>query len=43
MFVDTDLLPARELKSGTLIENEIEAVLVHQVRFTFLLYHFSSD
>ena len=31
MFVDTDSLPAREVKSGPLIENPVEAELVAQV------------
>ncbi|GAA5861587.1 hypothetical protein JCM8547_008083 [Rhodosporidiobolus lusitaniae] len=30
LFVDTDALPARELRFGSLIENELEAVLVKQ-------------
>ncbi|KAI5475195.1 DNA replication ATP-dependent helicase Dna2 [Pseudohyphozyma bogoriensis] len=30
VFVDTDLLPARERKSGSLIDNEVEAKLVYQ-------------
>lgn len=32
VFVDTDLLPARERKKGSLIENEMEARLVDEVR-----------
>jgi DNA replication ATP-dependent helicase Dna2 len=31
VFVDTDCLPARELKRGSLIENEVEGSLIFQV------------
>jgi hypothetical protein len=41
IFVDTDKLPARELRRGSLIENEIEAKLVYQV--SLLPHDFTPD
>jgi hypothetical protein len=33
IFVDTDLVPAHETYCGNLIQNNVEALLVHQVGF----------
>ncbi|KAK0199920.1 DNA replication factor Dna2-domain-containing protein [Desarmillaria ectypa] len=36
VFVDTDLVPAQDSKVGDLVQNEVEASLVHQVTETML-------
>ena len=36
MFVDTDLVPARDSRVGDLVQNEVEANLVYQVVETML-------
>lgn len=36
MFVDTDLVPARDSRVGDLVHNELEAVLVQQITETLL-------
>ncbi len=36
VFVDTDLVPARDSQVGDLVQNETEATLVHQVAETLI-------